>query len=161
MILDSTNNVISYTKNPAKIAMAVVRDAIRDRHNLITLEWFMRTSIEPAMFAISIGHNRYSHECLQNFRYFNLCFPSPEQVKEVIICGTRSGRDIDKFALENLTHFPGKLAKLPILRNAAANFECLVTTQVGSGDHTIFVGEVKYAWFDRTQRVICYEDLKT
>ncbi|MCB5267689.1 MAG: flavin reductase, partial [Candidatus Cloacimonetes bacterium] len=49
---------------PSKVSLAVTQKP-DGNYNLITLEWFMRTSIQPPMFAISIGHSRYSHECLQ------------------------------------------------------------------------------------------------
>ena len=40
---------------PAKVVLAVTQKP-DGGYNLITLEWFMRTSIQPPMFAISIGH---------------------------------------------------------------------------------------------------------
>lgn len=159
MILEKYDKVIQHTLHPAKITMAIVKDK-NDKFNAITLEWFMRTSIKPPMFAISVAHSRYSYECLQSFRYFNLCFPSPELVEMTKISGSKSGRDIDKFAECQVDYFPGKLAKLPIIRNAAATFECEIISQVKSGDHTIFAGEVKYAWYDPQKRVITYKDFK-
>ncbi len=158
MVLEKYEKVVKHTLHPAKITMAIVKDK-NDKFNAITLEWFMRTSIEPPMFAISIAHSRYSYECLQNFRYFNLCFPSPELVEMTKVSGSKSGRDIDKFAECEVDYFPGKLAKLPIIKNAAATFECKIISQVKSGDHTIFAGEVKHAWYDTERRVITYKDL--
>jgi flavin reductase (DIM6/NTAB) family NADH-FMN oxidoreductase RutF len=52
---------------------------------------------------------------------------------------------------------PGKLQKLPVLKDAAAVFECEVVTQVKSGDHTIFVGEVKYSWSDPEAEYFYYQ----
>ena len=156
-ITDFTTTIAS-TKNPSKIAIAVVKDK-KDKINMITLEWFMRTSIKPPMFAISVGHTRYSYECLQNYRYFNLCIPSKEMVKATEICGTESGRNVNKLELINQDWFSGKLKKLPIFRDALANFECEVVTQVKSGDHTIFVGEVKYSWLNENKKILLFEDL--
>jgi len=146
------------TKHPARVALAIVKDK-NDKYNMITLEWFMKTSINPPMFAISIGHTRYSHECLQNVRFFNLCLPSKEMIEVSKICGSKSGRDIDKFKLTGVEWFAGRLAKLPILKNAKANFECNVITQVRSGDHTIFVGEVKHSWLNEDKDVQTVKDL--
>lgn len=157
MYKEEISKVIEFVKNPVKIALAVVRDK-EGKDNAITLEWYMRTSISPPMWAISVGHSRYSHECLQSLRYFNLCFPSPEQIEAVRICGSLSGRDNNKFSLCGFDTIPGRLAKLPVIRKAAANFECEVISQVRSGDHTIFAGEVKYAWYDKDKRVITYRD---
>ncbi len=146
------------TKHPARVALAIVKDK-NDKYNMITLEWFMKTSINPPMFAISIGHTRYSHDCLQNFRFFNLCLPAKEMVEVSKICGSKSGRDIDKFEVTGVEWFSGRLAKLPILKEAKANFECKIITQVKSGDHTIFVGEVKHSWLDEEKEVQTVKDL--
>ncbi len=132
---------------PSKVTMAVTQKP-DGNYNLITLEWFMRTSIDPPMFAISVGHTRYSHDCLMDVRYFNLVFPGKDQKDLLSLAGSQSGRDIDKFTAGKVEHFPGKLRKLPILKNASACFECEIVTQVKSGDHTIFVGEVKYSWLN-------------
>lgn len=140
---------------PSKVTMAVTVKP-DGNYNLITLEWFMRTSIEPPMFAISVGHSRYSYECLQDIRFFNLIFPGSTQKELLALAGSKSGRDIDKFSAGRVDSFPGKLRKLPVLRAAAACFECEVVSQVKSGDHTIFVGEVKYSWSNEDEELFFY-----
>ena len=72
---------------PAKVALAVTEKP-QGGYNLITIEWFMRTSIQPPMFAISIGHTRFSHECLQQNRFFNLVFPSVEMKDLCALAGS-------------------------------------------------------------------------
>ncbi len=140
---------------PAKVALAVTQKP-DGQFNLITIEWFMRTSIQPPMFAISIGHSRYSHDCLEENRYFNLVFPSAEQKGLLSLCGSNSGRDMDKFSAANVQYLPGKLRKLPVLKDAVANFECEVVTQVRSGDHTIYVGQVHYCWLEKDKDLFFY-----
>ncbi|HNQ43087.1 MAG TPA: flavin reductase family protein [Candidatus Cloacimonadota bacterium] len=142
---------------PSKVAL-VVTEKPDGSYNLITLEWFMRTSIAPPMFAISIGHSRFSHECLQYKGFFNLVFPSPELKPLLSLAGSQSGRDIDKFTAGAVQSIPGKLCKLPVLSEAVANFECEVVSQVRSGDHTIFVGEVKYSWSDEGRMLLYYHE---
>ena len=145
-------------KNPSKLVLAVMKDK-KGKVNLIALEWFMRTSIEPPMFAISIGHSRYSYECFQNYRKFNLVFPSKEMRETFMICGTISGRDNDKLQIIKEEHFQGRYSSLPILKNAVANFECEIVSQVRSGDHTIYIGEVKYSWLNENQELLLLKDL--
>lgn len=140
---------------PSKVALAVSQKP-DGNYNLITLEWFMRTSIAPPMFAISVGHSRYSHECMQDVRYFNLILPSASMKDLLALAGSHSGRVMDKFTAGEVKHFPGKLNKLPILSDAVACFECEIVTQVKSGDHTIFVGEVKYSWHDEDKQLFYY-----
>jgi flavin reductase (DIM6/NTAB) family NADH-FMN oxidoreductase RutF len=152
------DEVIAIVKHPAKVTIAVVQNK-EGRFNAITLEWFMRTSIQPPMFAISIGHTRYSYECLQENRFFNLCFPAKEMKDFTILSGTKSGRDIDKFALSKEPWFKGKLNQYPIMQNAVANFECKVISQVRSGDHTIYAGEIKHAWQNPDKELLLVENL--
>ncbi|HOY85275.1 MAG: flavin reductase family protein [Candidatus Cloacimonetes bacterium] len=140
---------------PAKVALAVTEKP-GGGYNLITLEWFMRTSIQPPMFAISIGHSRFSHECLLENRFFNLVFPSVEMKPLCAMAGSTSGRDNDKFAQGAVETMPGKLRKLPVLKDAVAVFECEVTSQVRSGDHTIFVGEVRHCWANAGKELLVY-----
>ncbi|HRY84569.1 MAG TPA: flavin reductase family protein, partial [Candidatus Cloacimonadota bacterium] len=109
------------------------------------------------MFAISIGHSRFSHDCLEAHRYFNLVFPSLEMKALLSLCGSASGRDTDKFETGKVASFPGKLHKLPILSEAVANFECELITQVRSGDHNIYVGEVKYSWLNEEKELFFYK----
>lgn len=147
----------AYTKAhlPAKIALAVTQKP-DGSYNLITLEWFTRTSGQPAMFAISIGHNRYSHQCMEENRFFNLVFPSMEMKPLCSFSGSNSGKDTDKFLQSQVPYIPGKYQKLPVLTEAVAVFECEVVSQIRSGDHTIFIGEVKYSWANEGRELLVY-----
>jgi flavin reductase (DIM6/NTAB) family NADH-FMN oxidoreductase RutF len=142
---------------PAKVALAVTQKP-DGQFNLITIEWFMRTSIQPPMFAISIGHTRYSHDCLEENRFFNLVFPAPEMKSLLTLCGSNSGRDMDKFTAGEVKFINGKLHKLPVLTGAIAVFECEVTSQVRSGDHTIYIGQVHYSWQDTDKALFYYPE---
>ena len=155
MELTDINSALKKIKAPTRVALAVV-EAKEDSYNLITLEWYMRTSIMPPMFAISIGHTRFSYECLQNNRYFNLVFPSDGMENAVKYCGMHSGRDLDKINALGLSWMPGRLHRLPVIDDAAAVFECQVVSQVKSGDHTIFVGEVKHVWTNPEKSILIY-----
>jgi flavin reductase (DIM6/NTAB) family NADH-FMN oxidoreductase RutF len=137
---------------PAKVALAVTEKPLGG-YNLITLEWFMRTSIQPPMFAISIGHSRFSLDCLETNRFFNLVLPGEELHELCKLSGSNSGREIDKFDEGKVESFPGKLHKLPVLKESVATFECEVVTQVKSGDHTIYVGQVRYAWLNKEKEL--------
>lgn len=141
---------------PAKVTLAVMEKP-KGGYNLITLEWFMRTSIQPPMFAISIGHTRYSHECLLESRYFNLVFPSVEMKPLCATAGSSSGREIDKMEHGKVKFVLGKLRKIPVPKEAVAVFECEITSQVRSGDHTIFVGEVRYSWTNKDKELLVYK----
>ncbi|MEA2103795.1 MAG: flavin reductase family protein [Candidatus Cloacimonadota bacterium] len=132
---------------PSRIALAVSK--LPDKPaNVITLGWFMRTSIKPPMFAISVGLNRYSYQLLSDYRKFVIAFPSIQMADQTLKCGQFSGKNVNKIEEFGINIEKGKLSDIPILTDAVANFECKTISQIRSGDHTIFIGEVKYSWIN-------------
>jgi len=145
MIQCGYTDAVKRMSRPSRLVLAVSKPKDGSA-NIITLGWFMRTSIKPPMFAISVGLTRYSHEILSENRNLVLAVPSTNMAEQTMQCGLQSGRDVDKIKEFNIKTNMGKLTSIPILTDAVANFECKTITQVRSGDHTIFVGEVKYSW---------------
>ncbi len=127
--------------SPFPYVLAVTLDK-RDRPNIIGLSWWMFTSWDPLMIAISVGHKRYSHECLEHHKEFVLCFPSEGQEKDAWFCGTKSGRDVDKFQKTSFKPVNSKVVKPPIIEGVTVAYECRVVDQVDTGDHTIYIADV-------------------
>ncbi len=136
-----TFGVAKDLKYPEAVAIAIAKDP-QGKYNPITLGWCMQTSHKPAMWAISVGLTRYSHEALEAAEGFVLAFPSEHQEAETMHFGTRSGRDEDKIAVAAATTQPAEEIDGVLLADAVANFECRKAGSLLSGDHTIFVGEV-------------------
>ena len=118
------------------------------RANIITLGWSMKTSGDPPMVVISVKPSRYSHDLIARSREFVLAIPTMEIVEELHYCGRHSGRDVDKFEETGLTPVPAEEVRPPLIKECAANLECRLVSQMTTGDHTIFVGEVVAAHVD-------------
>lgn len=110
--------------------------------NIIGLSWWTITSWAPQLIAISIGHSRYSHECIEYCREFVLCFPSEEQKEAAWRCGNISGRKTDKFKETGLTPLPAKHVKPPLIDGVTVAYECKVIDKIETGDHALYIGEV-------------------
>lgn len=128
-------------KYPEQIVMVTTTSA-DGRPNIITLGWAMPTSGQPPMCAISIGVPRYSHELLEAVPEFVLSFPGEDMEEAMLLCGTRSGREVDKFRETGLTALPAALVRPPLIGEAVTNMECRVVGTLRTGDHTIFAGEI-------------------
>jgi len=128
-------------KFPEHIVMVTTISAAGEP-NIITLGWAMPTSGSPPMCAVSIGLPRYSHELLEEVPEFVLTFPAEDMEEAMLFCGTKSGRDVDKFAEAGLTAIPGVAVRPPLIGEAVTNMECRVASTHRTGDHTIFVGEI-------------------
>jgi len=91
---------------------------------------------------ISIDHSRYSHAGIDFYKEFVVHYPSAEQAAAAWLCGTRSGRDIDKIKAAGLSLIDSVAVQVPTIEGATVAFECKVVGQFETGDHTVFVGEV-------------------
>lgn len=132
-------------KYPESAAMVTCSNKY-GKGNIITIAWFMQTSLEPKYLAISIGKTHFSHGLICDSNEFVLCLPSVEQIDAVLYCGTHSGRNVDKFMETGLKKLKAKYVKAPLIDNSVACFECKVVNKLETGDHTIFVGEILAAY---------------
>ncbi len=138
-------------KYPEQVAIAIARDA-QGKYNPITLGWTMITSHEPPLMAISIGHTRYSLEVIRHAREFVVSFPTSAMASEALLYGTKSGRDLDKLAASGAKTQSAGVIDGVLLTDAVANFECKLVSELETGDHVLFVGQVVAAHMneDRT-----------
>ena len=129
------------TKYPEQVVIAIAKDR-SGKANPITLGWTMIVSGTPPMMAIAVAKTHYSIEAITHSRSFTIAFPSSEMADAALFFGSKSGRNVDKFAEFDCKTEPAKAIDSLLLSDAVANFECTLESQVPAGDHIIFVGEV-------------------
>jgi len=94
------------------------------------------------LVCIGVSPKRYSHNLIAESGEFVVNVPSIDIEKEMHFCGTKSGRDLDKFKETGLTPVPAKKVKSPLIAECFGHLECKVVQSHTCGDHTLFVGEV-------------------
>ncbi|MHC4460219.1 MAG: flavin reductase family protein [Planctomycetota bacterium] len=129
------------TKYPEQVVIAIARDKA-GRANPVTLGWTMIVSGNPPMMAIAVASKHYSIETVRHSKCFTIAFPSSEMADAALFFGSRSGRDVDKFAEFDCKTEPAKTIDSVLLTEAVANFECTLESETIAGDHIIFVGRV-------------------
>ena len=134
----------TYCARPERIVWAVAQHG--DARSICPLGWKMNTSGSPAMMAISVAPARFTHDLIANSGEFVLAWPGEDLAAATLFCGTRSGRDVDKFREARLTSLEGAYVKAPLVAECVANLECRVAGQLTTGDHTIFAGEILAVW---------------
>ncbi len=112
------------------------------RANTMAVGWSMVATSSPARYAVAISKKRYTMECIDAHDAFVVSFPSADQEEAMMLCGTESGRDLDKehdagFQFERAT-----MVDAPLIVGAVANLECKLVQRYDPGDHYILVGEV-------------------
>ena len=142
---------------PARVVWAVAEHD--DQRSICPLGWKMTTSGSPPMMAISVAPPRFTHDLIANSGEFVLAWPGEDLAEATLLCGTRSGSDIDKFKEAGLTPIKGEHVQAPLVKECIANLECRVAGQLTTGDHTIFAGEILAVWVNENpKRQLCTID---
>jgi flavin reductase (DIM6/NTAB) family NADH-FMN oxidoreductase RutF len=129
------------TKYPEQVVIAIAKDRT-GRANPVTLGWTMIVSGNPPMMAIAVAKTHYSIETITHSKCFTISFPSDQMGEAALFFGSKSGRDIDKFAQFECATEPAQEIDSILLSDAVANFECTLESQIPAGDHFIFVGQI-------------------
>ena len=100
--------------------------------NVLTLGW---GQIGPfyhnhPVFVIAVTPLRYSWRFLEQVHEFVIAVPNDALQGAVKLCGTRSGRDVDKFEAAGLTSVPSVHVRAPSILECPLNVECRIYARV-------------------------------
>ncbi|MEI6423027.1 MAG: flavin reductase family protein [Lentisphaerota bacterium] len=129
------------------------------RQNLLTLGWGQIGPFyhEHPVFTIALTAKRYSWRFLQEVPEFVIAVPNDSLRSALYLCGTQSGRDLDKFRAAGLTPMPSMHVQPPSIAECPINVECRIYATVApphmlltpehrlhpiEEQHTIFFAEV-------------------
>jgi flavin reductase (DIM6/NTAB) family NADH-FMN oxidoreductase RutF len=110
--------------------------------NIITLGEVAMVSLRPTRVSVGMRPATYSNSLIKDSGEFVVNFPTADMVDKVDFCGTRSGRDVDKFAETGLTPEPAIHIKTPLIKECPVNLECKVIGMLALGSHDLFIGDV-------------------
>ncbi|MBU0605563.1 MAG: flavin reductase family protein [Candidatus Omnitrophica bacterium] len=125
---------------PVVLVSALDREALRA--NIITIAWCGVVASKPPLISLSIRPSRHSHKLIIAEREFVINIPAKESVREADLCGTLSGRDIDKFKQCGFTPIKSSKISAPLIKECPVNIECRLKDVVKLGSHDMFIGEV-------------------
>lgn len=121
-----------------------------DRRNGMTANWVTQVSFDPKLVAVSVEKEALTHELIAGGGVFVVNVIDRED--RAIVRKFTKPVDIDDVA-RTLNEFPfhdGRTGA-PVLDQAVAFVECEVRQQVEAGGHTVFIGEVVDAGFQRAE----------
>ena len=128
-------------KYPEQIVVVIV-NAGNGKYNPIPIGWTSITSNEPPMMTCTMAPERYSLELIRKRKEFVISFPSSTMAGAVRFFGTFSGRDVDKISEFGAKTLPAHRIDCVLFSDAVANFECVLETEVRTGDHILIVGKI-------------------
>lgn len=108
-----------------------------DTVNTMTIGWAsLGIMWFKQIFTIAVRNSRYTYSLLEKADSYTVSIPDPGQLtEEILFCGTRSGRDVDKFSACDLFKKASKTVDSPIIDIPGIHYECsiLCTTPVNAG----------------------------
>ena len=132
-----------------------------EKENTMVIGWGGITYYwNKPIFLVPIRTSRYSWKAVHDTGVFTVSVPLNVDLKKALaFCGSKSGRDYDKFQESHLTPLPGKFVKAPIIGECILHYECKVvykqTMELALLDgsiknrhykdddfHTMFYGEI-------------------
>jgi len=129
------------------------------KDNIITLAMCHVFSFRPPYLGVGIAPKRFSHVLFKESKDFAVNVPDRKMLKAVEICGSKSGRKVDKFEAAGLTREKAQRISSPLIAECPVNIECVKVKEVDAGDHTWFIGEIVAARKDpgyRTSDMLLY-----
>lgn len=113
-----------------------------DTPNIITLSWAANICSKPPTIGLGIRPSRYSYDMVKSAGEYVINIPGTDLLESTKFCGTKSGRDHDKFAECGLTPIPATKINAPIIKECPINLECKTTDIICVGAHDLFIAEI-------------------
>lgn len=122
--------------------VTVVTSTFKGTQHGMTVSSFTSVSLNPPQVLISLAENTRTYELVLHSRIFGVTILSEDQQAVSDRFAGRIPDEQDRLSgLETFTLTTGA----PLIMGGLAYFDCRVVTTLGSGSHTIFIGEVLQA----------------
>lgn len=126
--------------------VVLVTSLYEGRRGVTPVAWNMPISKKPPQVALEIGQKHFIYECILKSKNFVINIPSASFAKDIIKCGSCSGREVDKFEITSFTPEESKLVESPRIKEALAVLECvLIEDKHLIEEYGIIPADVKYA----------------
>ena len=126
----------------APLPPALVSCGTPEEPNVLTVAWTGVLCTRPPVTYISVRPERYSHDIIKRTGEFVINLPVKELVRAVDLCGVKSGRDTDKFALTGLTAVASAEVGAPSVAECPVSLECRVREVIPLGSHDMFTADI-------------------
>lgn len=132
-----------------------------DTVNTMTISWGqIGYQWRKPVFMVLVRKSRYTYELLENAKEFTVSIPFSKNLKQALtICGTKTGKDIDKFKECGLYLKEGNKISTPIIENADMHYECKVVYSHPIDINMINDLEVKKLYEDGNYHTLYYGEI--
>lgn len=125
---------------PCPVVLVSVGD--ETEANIITLSWAANVCSKPPRMVVGVRPERHSFSLMQRIGDFVINIPSANHLEAVSLCGTKSGKTVDKFEATGFTKQPSTKITSPMITECPLNIECKTWKVIELGSHHLFIGDV-------------------
>jgi flavin reductase (DIM6/NTAB) family NADH-FMN oxidoreductase RutF len=136
-----------------------------DTLNTMTIGWATIGFIwQKPIIMVAVRPTRHTFGIIEKAQDFTVSIPAGDMSKAIAFCGSKSGRDVDKFKMCNLETADGQHVTSPIIKVPGIHYECKIVYKSAMNEafldnnidkslypqkdyHTLYFGEI----------VACYE----
>lgn len=116
--------------------------------NVMTIGWGMSGVMwGKQVFVAPVRTTRHTFDLIQKTGCYAVCIPKTDRKKELAVCGTKSGRDTDKFALTGLKALPCRKIDAPAVEGCYV-IECKVAYQT-TLEKSGLPAEIQERWYQK------------
>lgn len=112
------------------------------KSNVLTVAWTGIICTDPAMTYVSIRKERYSYNIIKDTKEFVINLTTKDLAYATDKAGVKSGKDIDKFELLNLTREKASIVSCPMVKESPVSIECKVEEIKELGSHDMFIAKI-------------------
>lgn len=99
--------------------------------NTMTIGWGTAGFMwNKPVLVVAVRYSRHTYHLLEQSHTFTVSVPLQAELKDALaFCGTKSGREVDKFTECDLHAQPGQVIDTPIVGKCQLHYECKVVYQ--------------------------------
>ncbi len=95
--------------------------------NAMTIGWgLVGTMWRRPFFIVAVRFSRHTYKLLEESDSVTVCLPSKGMAEALDFCGTKSGRDYDKFKELGFTAKKGLQVEAPYIEECPVHYECKI-----------------------------------
>ncbi len=135
----------------------------KNRRNVMTIGWALFGFVwRRSTLMVAVRNSRFTHALLEEADSFAVSVPCEQMERELNFCGSKSGRDFDKFKECALQIIDTKIVDSPILSIPGYHYQCriiykspmdprylnqdLMPVYPAEDYHTLYFGEILAAY---------------
>jgi len=98
-----------------------------DRLNTMTIGWGLIGFVwRKPIFMVAVRNSRHTFTIIEKAADFTVTVPTTDMHEPLMFCGSKSGRDVDKYKACNLKTTEAQRTVSPIIETPAIHFECII-----------------------------------